>query len=317
MRIGIGLPAAIPDVDAAAVGEWAVAAERLGFASVSVIDRLVYDSLDPLIALAAAAARTGRVELMTTVLNAPLRRNAVVLAKQLGSLDRLSSGRLTVGVGLGGWPQDREASELPPGGMGALLDGMLSTMRRVWHGEVRGASGPIPALPPGRPGLLFGGLAPASFKRMAAAGDGWVAPSFGFEPLVEGIAAARAAWSAAGRPGRPRIVAVRCFSLGERAEETADHYLAHYYGAQYFDAVRADTLTTPRRLEAELARLADAGCDDVVLLPCSDGPDQPELLAGALDGIGAGRRVSPARRGHTGPDATNPTALQLPGAAGA
>jgi alkanesulfonate monooxygenase SsuD/methylene tetrahydromethanopterin reductase-like flavin-dependent oxidoreductase (luciferase family) len=130
--------------------------------------------------------------------------------------------------------------------MGALMDGMLSTMRQVWDGEVRGASGPMPALPPGRPGLLFGGFAPASFNRMAAAGDGWVAPSFGFEPLVDGIAAARAAWSGAGRSGRPRIVVARYFSLGERADEAADHYLAHYYGARYFDAVRADT---SRRLD--------------------------------------------------------------------
>jgi alkanesulfonate monooxygenase SsuD/methylene tetrahydromethanopterin reductase-like flavin-dependent oxidoreductase (luciferase family) len=102
MNIGMGLPAAIPDAEAAAVGEWAASAERLGFWSVGVIDRLVYDSLDPLIALAAAAERTGRVELMTTVLNVPLRRNAVVLAKQLASLDRLSGGRLTLGLGLGG-----------------------------------------------------------------------------------------------------------------------------------------------------------------------------------------------------------------------
>jgi len=55
MKIGIGLPAAIPDVTATAVGEWAASAEQLGFSSVSVIDRLVYDNLDPLIALAAAA----------------------------------------------------------------------------------------------------------------------------------------------------------------------------------------------------------------------------------------------------------------------
>jgi alkanesulfonate monooxygenase SsuD/methylene tetrahydromethanopterin reductase-like flavin-dependent oxidoreductase (luciferase family) len=81
MKIGIGLPAAIPDVTATAVGEWAASAEQLGFSSVSVIDRLVCDNLDPLIALAAAAERTERVELLTTVLNVPFRRNAVVLAK--------------------------------------------------------------------------------------------------------------------------------------------------------------------------------------------------------------------------------------------
>jgi len=69
MRIGMGLPAAVPEADATALGEWAATAERLGFCSLGVIDRLVYDNLDPLVALAAAAARTERVELLTTVLN--------------------------------------------------------------------------------------------------------------------------------------------------------------------------------------------------------------------------------------------------------
>jgi hypothetical protein len=81
-------------------------------------------------------------------------------------------------------------------------------------------------------------------------------------------------------------VVERYFSMGERADETADHYLAHYYGAQYFNAVRADTSTTPAQLEAELHRLFDVGCDDVILLPCSDDLNQPVLLASALDDLG-------------------------------
>jgi hypothetical protein len=68
MRIGIGLPAAVPEIDATVIGPWAVASEHAGFASLGVIDRQVYDNLDPLVALAAAAARTERVELLTTVL---------------------------------------------------------------------------------------------------------------------------------------------------------------------------------------------------------------------------------------------------------
>lgn len=108
MRIGVGLPAAIPSVPGRATGDWAAAAERYGFESVGVIDRLVYDNLDPLVALAVAAARTERLELLTTVLNVPWRRNAVVLAKQLASLDRVADGRLTAGLALGGWPQDHD-----------------------------------------------------------------------------------------------------------------------------------------------------------------------------------------------------------------
>ncbi|MCZ7537315.1 MAG: LLM class flavin-dependent oxidoreductase [Acidimicrobiia bacterium] len=82
--------AAIPAAPAPSVGAWAQAAEQSGFQSVSVIDRLVYDNLDPIVALAAAAAVTERVELLTTVLNVPYRTNGLVLAKQLASLDAIA-----------------------------------------------------------------------------------------------------------------------------------------------------------------------------------------------------------------------------------
>jgi alkanesulfonate monooxygenase SsuD/methylene tetrahydromethanopterin reductase-like flavin-dependent oxidoreductase (luciferase family) len=72
------------------LGCWSSEAERAGFASVGVIDRLVYENLDPLVALAAAAACTSRVELVSTVVNVCWRRNAELLAKQLSSVHRLS-----------------------------------------------------------------------------------------------------------------------------------------------------------------------------------------------------------------------------------
>jgi alkanesulfonate monooxygenase SsuD/methylene tetrahydromethanopterin reductase-like flavin-dependent oxidoreductase (luciferase family) len=268
------------------MGPWAAEAERLGFRSVSVIDRLVYDNLDPLVALAAAAARTERVELLTTVLNVGYRNNPVVLAKQLGSVDRLSEGRLTAGLALGGWSEDYAVSGVPLTGRGEAYDAALATMRRVWAGEVSGAGGPMPRLSRGRPGLLLGGFVPASFARAAAVADGWVAPSFGFETLTSGIASMRRAWAEANRPGRPRVVVERYFCLGADADRIADHYLEHYYGSAYFPAVRADTVTSRSQLRAELTRLAEAGCDDVVLLPCSGDLDQVARLAGALEGYG-------------------------------
>jgi alkanesulfonate monooxygenase SsuD/methylene tetrahydromethanopterin reductase-like flavin-dependent oxidoreductase (luciferase family) len=283
MRIGMGLPAAVPEADVTALGEWAATAERLGFCSLGVIDRLVYDNLDPLVALAAAAARTERVELITTVLNVPYRQNAVVLAKQLASVDRLSGGRLTAGLALGGWPEDYEVSGVPRRGLGAAMDDMLATMQEAWAGKLSGASGSMPALAPGRPGLLFGGFAPASYARGATAGQGWIAPSFGIEAARTGVAAIRRAWERAGRAGRPRVVVPRYFCLGPYADERAEHYLQHYYGDA--DLVQADTPTTPEHLDAELRRLRDAGADDVVLLPCTDDISQVGLLAEMLDGL--------------------------------
>lgn len=285
MRIGIGLPAAVPGTAATAIGRWAAESERLGFRSLSVLDRLVYDNLDPLVALAAAAACTQRVELLTTVLNVGYRGNAIVLAKQLASVDALSGGRLTAGLALGGWPEDYRASEVSMTGRGATYEAMLATMRRVWAGEVAGAGGPMPRLAEGRPGVLFGGFAPASFARVAAQGQGWVAPFFGLSTLTQGIASVRHAWRQAGRSGRPRVVVERYFCLGENAEEITDHYLEHYYGRQFFPDVRTDSLTSRERLGEELARLAETGCDDLVLFPCSGDLNQVHLLAEALDDL--------------------------------
>jgi alkanesulfonate monooxygenase SsuD/methylene tetrahydromethanopterin reductase-like flavin-dependent oxidoreductase (luciferase family) len=100
----------------ARIGSFAAQAEQAGFASVGVIDRLVYDNLDPLIALAAAAARTSRIGLVSTVVNVNWRANPRLLAKQISSVVRVSDGRFTVGLGMGGWPADYEASDIPPNG---------------------------------------------------------------------------------------------------------------------------------------------------------------------------------------------------------
>ena len=283
MKVGIGLPAAVPGVDATTIGDWAAAAERAGFASLGVIDRLVYDNLEPLVALAAAAARTRRVELVTTVLNVGWRANPVLLAKQLASVELLSGGRLTAGLGLGGWPEDFAASEVPTSGAGARLRSTLATMRRVWAGELAGRGGPARRLPDGRPELLFGGLVPAAFQRAATEGHGWVAPLFGLGMLQEGATAVRRTWADAGRPGAPRIMTGRYFSLGPDADDVADHYIRHYYGDEGLPIARPDILTTPGHLRDELDRLTAAGVTDLVLHPCSADRDEVSRLAEVVD----------------------------------
>lgn len=285
MRIGIGLPAAVPGADMTTLGRWAADSEQAGFAAVGVIDRLVYANLDPLIALAVAAARTEHVDLVTTVLSIGWRNNPVLVAKQLASLDLASGGRLLAGLGLGGWPEDYLASQVPQAGS-AAWESSLAAMRQVWDGKLRGLGGPTPELPVGRPALLFGGLVPAAYRRAAAHGRGWVAPLFGLPVLEQGAAAVHEAWTAAGRPGQPRIVTGRYFSLGEDADAVADDYIRHYYGDDYSAAARADTLTTTERLGAELAALRTAGSTDVLLYPASAGLDQVGLLAEALRQVG-------------------------------
>ena len=109
MKIGIGLPGAIPGAVGKDVLEWARQADSGPFSSLSIIDRLVYPNYEPLITLAAVAGVTQRVRLMTTVLLAPM-RNTAVLAKQAATLDQISQGRLTLGIAVGGREDDYRAA---------------------------------------------------------------------------------------------------------------------------------------------------------------------------------------------------------------
>src|SRR5947207_8606802 len=100
MKIGIGFPANIPGVQGKHLISWAKKADVGPFSSLGLIDRLVYDNYDPLIAFAAAAGATQRIRFTTSILLAPL-HNAALLAKQAASLDAISGGRLTLGLGVG------------------------------------------------------------------------------------------------------------------------------------------------------------------------------------------------------------------------
>src|SRR2546422_10165005 len=100
MQVGVGLPSTIPGAQGQLIIEWSRRADEGPFSSLGVLDRLVYDSYDPLITLAAAAAVTRRVRLATTIVIGLL-RNTVILAKVAASLDALSEGRLVLGLAVG------------------------------------------------------------------------------------------------------------------------------------------------------------------------------------------------------------------------
>jgi alkanesulfonate monooxygenase SsuD/methylene tetrahydromethanopterin reductase-like flavin-dependent oxidoreductase (luciferase family) len=126
MKSGLVLPASLPGVDGRLILGWARAADVGPFTSVSVFDRLVYANYEPLATLAAVAAVTERVRLMTSVVLAPLRPPAL-LAKMASSIDALSAGRLSLGLGLGGRHDDfRAAGVARERRAGRWGDGFLS-----------------------------------------------------------------------------------------------------------------------------------------------------------------------------------------------
>ena len=285
MDVGIGLPSTIPGAGRDQLLEWARRAEARGFSTLGTIDRIVYPSHDPLIALAAAAAVTERIRLATTILLAPTRANGAVLAKQAATLDVLSRGRLVLGVAVGRREDDYRACGVDHHARGRILDEMLDLWARIWAGEEFGTAGGIGPPPPGdRPVVILGGFADAAFIRAARHGDGWTAGNCTPDELADGTARLRAAWDAAGRDGSPRTMVQPYYALGDGAEQSVERCLGDYYGSEgmYTETIVARAATDAERVRENVREFAEAGCDELIFFPCDPHPDQVDLLADAL-----------------------------------
>lgn len=286
MEIGIGLPSMIPGTGGAQIVEWARAAEELGFSSLGVIDRLVYGNAEPLVTLGAAAAVTARIRLMTSILLVPFRANAALVAKQAATVNHLSGGRLVLGMAVGGYEDDYLASGVPFGERGRRFDDMLVEMTRIWAGEHRGVAGGIgPAAGVGRSQIVFGGAGVRARRRVARWGAGWIAGSRGVEAFRQGAQGVRQVWDEYGREGRPRLSALPYFALGSRAREQAKAFLTDHYaieGRPVAERIAAAALTDPAAIRDTIAAYEQAGCDELMLFPCSPALEQVQLLAEAV-----------------------------------
>ncbi|MGW1727791.1 LLM class F420-dependent oxidoreductase [Streptomyces sp. NPDC002306] len=140
------------------------------------------DWLDPLLALSFAAAVTSRIGLATGVLLLP-EHHPVVVAKQAATLDMLSAGRFTLGVGAGWSAEEFAALGVPFAGRGRRTEEYLAAMRTVWAEDPASFAGeftrfaairvnPKP-LRGGRLPVVVGGNSDAALRRAVASGDGW------------------------------------------------------------------------------------------------------------------------------------------------
>ena len=280
MDIGIGLPNAVRGVDRSGIVEWAKRAEHAGFSSLGTIDRIAYPNYESLIALAAAAAVTEQIGLITDILIAPLRSNTALLAKQAATIDALSGGRLTLGLAVGGRPDDFELSHVDFHRRGQIFEQQLVEMTSIWRGET--SIGPAPARGE-RPGLLIGGTSDVAFQRAAQHADGWTMGGGTPDMFAEALEKLNAAWGAAGREGRPRTAALFYFVLGDSAEQTASQSLGDYYAflGDYAQQIIASAAKSADTVKQYLAAFEQAGADEVICFPASADIDQVDQLADA------------------------------------
>ncbi|MBC9725699.1 LLM class flavin-dependent oxidoreductase [Streptomyces sp. TRM68367] len=281
MNVGIGLPIGDP----ATLLIWAQHADAGPFSTLGLLDRLVYDNPEPLVALAVLAGATSRIRVQTEVLLAPLRDTAL-LAKQAATLDRMTGGRLVLGLGVGGRDDDHQVSGIDIRTRGRRLDEQMALMCRLWWGEPYDANtgpiGPAPARP-GGPEILFGGFKPAALERVARWGDGFLAaaPPSWAGALFDTV---RTFWKEYGRDGAPRLVAQVNVALGPQdvLDDARSRMHAYYAFTGMPDRMVAALLTTPTEIRTAITAFTDLGADEVMLYCHALDPSQLHRLADTL-----------------------------------
>ena len=253
------------------------AAEAAGFESLWTADHVVLPDppvagrpmapdmrlLDPIVSLTFLAAHTSRVKLGTGVIILP-QRQAVVLAKQLASLDVLSNGRLIFGLGVGWCEPEMRSTGAPFAERGRVADDYLAAMRALLrepkpahHGRYVSFDG-IQAMP--RPvqapiPIVVGGRTPPAYRRAVTQGHGWYGFGFDVEETRKCVSALRDAEKKSARPaelGRLEI------SATPPSYDVPDQALIDAYAA-----VGVDRLIIRPRPDMDVAALerfaADAG----------------------------------------------------------
>ena len=289
MKIGIGLPNTVLHATGEEMLTWATRAEERGFSTLATIDRIVYPSYDSLVSLAAAAGATSRIGLLTNVLLGPLYEPSL-LAKQTASLDQLSRGRFTLGLGVGARSDDYRATHKDYSDRGKRFDEELDLLHRAWAGDpmvpsVDGephAVGPTPtndAIP-----LLIGGQPRYVAPRAVKYGAGWTIGGGGVDLARAGVESFHGAWAEAGGVGEPRIVALTYFSLGEGTVEESTANLASYYAylPQWVDGIVSSQPRTPGAVKEAMKAFEDIGIDELIFDATARDPRQVDLLADAV-----------------------------------
>ena len=285
MQIGIGLPNTVLDVPGRLLVGWARQAEERGFSSLATIDRIAYPSYDSLTALTAAAAVTDRIGLLTNLLLEPL-YNPVLLAKVTACLDQISTGRLTLGLGVGGRPDDFQLAGRSISDRGRRFDTDLELLHQAWAGQpVAGSQFPVgPPTTRGRIPLLIGGQPRLAAPRAARWGAGFTIGGAPPEMAAGAIQEFKAAWEQAGGTGKPRIVALTYFSLGEEHTDESLRNLRTYYGflGDWAEGIASGAPRTPTAVQDTATAFEKLGVDELIFDPTVATLDQVDRLADAV-----------------------------------
>lgn len=253
-------------------------ADEIGLHSFWVNDRVVYDNLDPLTVVAAAAAVSQKINIGTSILLAVLRQ-PVLLAKTLASIDFISGGRLVVGMGLGGRKDDFEAAEVAFEKRGPRLSESISLLKRLWSGEqithsgtfyqvTNSAIGPKPVQSP-HPPIWLGGTADGALRRVARLGDGYICGTSGLQRFPEIWEKICGYAVETGRePSRIARAGLNFLAVDEdrnRAIGACEDYFEQYYGHVHMDVGSNMVVGPPASCAERIREILGKGVDTLIL----------------------------------------------------
>ncbi len=293
--VGIAMPQFFQEgpTDMELLRSWVARAEELDFESLWTQEDITGDdpSLEPLTQLSYVAALTTRARLGVSVMVAPL-RNPVQLAKALGSLDQMSHGRLTVGVGIGGRQNMYPAFGLTTDRRARRFVELLDVMKALWtepqatyEGQFWQLDGvpmePKPVQKP-HPPLWFGGRHPDALRRAVRHGDGWMgAGSSTTATFLECVQQLNTFLEEAGRDPATFPISKRVYLAVDDNEKRAEERITTWFDNRYHNAplgAEVSVWGSAARCAEKLAEIVDGGAEMLMLNPMFDHMEHLEQL---------------------------------------
>ena len=293
--VGIAMPQFFQEgpTDMELLRRWVARAEELDFESLWTQEDITGDdpSLEPLTQLSYVAALTKRVRLGVSVMVAPL-RNPVQLAKALGSLDQMSHGRLTVGVGIGGRQNMYPAFGLTTDRRARRFVELLDVMKALWtepqatyEGQFWQLDGvpmePKPVQKP-HPPLWFGGRHPDALRRAVRHGDGWMgAGSSTTATFLECVQQLNTFLEEAGRDPSTFPISKRVYLAVDDNEKRAEERITTWFDNRYHNAplgAEVSVWGSAAQCAEKLAEIVDGGAEMLMLNPMFDHMEHLEQL---------------------------------------
>jgi probable F420-dependent oxidoreductase len=276
--IGLAWVNPAPLTKPANVVNFAKQCEAMGCHSMWTIDRVAYDNLEPLTLLAAAAGVTQKIRLGTSVLLGNL-RHPTHLAKSVATLDFISNGRVTLGLGFGSRESDYKAVEIPFEHRGSRAVEQVQLMKRLWAEDnvthkgkffnVEGVTiGPRPVQKP-HPPIWTGGSAEIALKRAGTWADGFICGSSAipeFPTTWEKVAGyARAAGRDPDKITKAGLTFMAINDDQARAVKTVEDYVMRYYGRLRADVANTSLVGSPAAIVDRIGEFLSRGLDTLII----------------------------------------------------